>query len=525
MNFNPEINKTEEKLESFVEIKKTIKKGTFKNSYQITLVLKDPTKDVKPTSLTFKSNFKEGKEIEAEKRIWDSIDNFINKNDILKNHEFDSKKFCKASKAIHESSHPISNFFDQINPLSSNKKTIDFEAVYNFGNESEQIKPKNIFLESINSAVTRPLKSIIFPGAALIIKDIIIDSKRVEKATQQLLNLGGQQLNLKTPDGEVIDSMYMDTKGFKEYLEKYCDLIENENDDGTISQMMTLKPEYCERVIKTDPDKFTLMAPLPSPEVKEFLKTVEGLFSIVQDNLLHQEKQIRGLTIDLGRIPKTLLKKDADGSSPTVLIAGGAGMSYALFKEMAVTYLMRGINVMMVDYRGYGKSEGSPTDNKLKLDLETAYQYLIKEKHVENKQLLLHGYCLGGAPTTDLAARRPGVNIVLDRTFANFTDLVKERLPVIKSIVHRIMPIIINFNNAENVKKIEGKINFVFAEEDQVIPKSQNEKLVDNVPETSESHVMNVKGGHTEAWTKLYKAKKEFDLFLQGAELSRRLFG
>jgi alpha/beta superfamily hydrolase len=85
---------------------------------------------------------------------------------------------------------------------------------------------------------------------------------------------------------------------------------------------------------------------------------------------------------------------------------------------------MRGLDVMMVDFRGYGNNQGLPTAYKTKLDMETAYQYLAKEHGVKNKDLLLHGHCFGAAPATDLAARRKGISIIVDKSFSKFQNIV-----------------------------------------------------------------------------------------------------
>lgn len=201
-------------------------------------------------------------------------------------------------------------------------------------------------------------------------------------------------------------------------------------------------------------------------------------------------------------------------------------MSYAAYKGLAA-YLIRGINVMMVDFRGYGRSEGSPTDVRTKLDLDTAYQYLQTQYNIKNEDLIVHGHCLGGGPASDLAARRPGVNLILDRSFSDYREIARERFPVFQKLISAIMPSIVNYNNAENLRNVKGNVAIAMSVEDAVIPREQITKLIDNLPDSEPSkhyQLMHTTERHTGLWTDDAITAKQFDQFLNKTGLRGRLF-
>jgi pimeloyl-ACP methyl ester carboxylesterase len=198
-------------------------------------------------------------------------------------------------------------------------------------------------------------------------------------------------------------------------------------------------------------------------------------------------------------------------------------------------YALRGIDVLMVDFRGYGKSTGSPTETKVKLDLETAYQYLKKEKKLDNKNIILHGHCLAGAIASDLAARHPGVNLVLDRSFAEHREMIGPAMasgvsnPTLKKvclkiakIVKKILPSIVNFNTALNLEKVTGNVAIVKSLKDELVPDEQTDKLLEKMPDSGK--YLFFEGGHDSSWSSSPKTCKQFDSFLERANLMHKLF-
>jgi hypothetical protein len=78
---------------------------------------------------------------------------------------------------------------------------------------------------------------------------------------------------------------------------------------------------------------------------------------------------------------------------------------------------MIGVNVLAVDYRGYGKSEGKPDEAGVYKDADAAYDYLIKERHFHAEDIFIYGHSLGGAVAVNLASRRPCGGLIVQSSF------------------------------------------------------------------------------------------------------------
>ncbi len=88
------------------------------------------------------------------------------------------------------------------------------------------------------------------------------------------------------------------------------------------------------------------------------------------------------------------------------------------------TYRLRGFNVACFDYRGYGYSEGEPSESTLYADAEQVYDFLLREKGVSESRLALHGRSVGGGVAVELATRRDPAGLVLESTFTSVYNAI-----------------------------------------------------------------------------------------------------
>ncbi|MGK5595518.1 MAG: alpha/beta hydrolase [Parachlamydiaceae bacterium] len=360
-------------------------------------------------------------------------------------------------------------------------KNINYRAIYNYGEEAQQIlrrsRLKNLFLET----VTRPFKIFIFPAAS-IFSFIHLNKKRLNRAKSALLDIGGESLKLQSPNKIALDAMYLKADSFKEKLSEHFE-VEQDGAEGW------------------------------------FLSIKNG------DHSVEWAKKV-GLELDSQqRIPltnKMLQENPADSNSrarPAALICPGRDMSFPAYKSVAVSYLMRGIDVMLFDYPGVGKSKGTPTDYNTKLAAETCYQYLVEEKKLQNEDILVHGHSLGGGIASDLAARREGIHLFLDRSFTSFTRVSQDKFPLITPLIKLIGPKIANFNNSANLPKVRGAVAIGHGQKDKMIPKShiQNHHRVRQDGYSIAALIEH--GGNI-----IHQAAEAVDDFLEKAGLTRGLF-
>jgi uncharacterized protein len=139
--------------------------------------------------------------------------------------------------------------------------------------------------------------------------------------------------------------------------------------------------------------------------------------------------------------------------------AGNITHRYPQFHEI----LAAGSAILALDYRGYGKSHGRPTERGLYRDAEAAYDYLLKTG-VRPDQIIVHGESLGTAVAVDLAARRPCAAVVLEAPFPSAKDVAQTVVPMIGPMLIR------GFDSRAKIGRIYAPVLFIQGDRDEVIP-------------------------------------------------------
>ncbi len=84
-----------------------------------------------------------------------------------------------------------------------------------------------------------------------------------------------------------------------------------------------------------------------------------------------------------------------------------------------------GLSVLLFDYRGYGRSEGRPSEDGLYQDAMAAYDYLVVKRRIRPERIILFGRSLGGAVAGEVAAQRPIAGLILESTFPSVEAVAK----------------------------------------------------------------------------------------------------
>src|SRR5439155_9610288 len=106
------------------------------------------------------------------------------------------------------------------------------------------------------------------------------------------------------------------------------------------------------------------------------------------------------------------------------------------------------------DYRGYGKSEGVPTEEGLLRDAQAARRWLAQRTGVRESQMVLMGRSLGGAVAVHLAAEGGARGLILESTFSSLPDVAAEHLPWL--LPYWMMTQ--RFDSAEKIKRYQGPL-------------------------------------------------------------------
>jgi pimeloyl-ACP methyl ester carboxylesterase len=92
-----------------------------------------------------------------------------------------------------------------------------------------------------------------------------------------------------------------------------------------------------------------------------------------------------------------------------------------------------GINILIVGYRGYGHSEGIPSENGLEADGEAILKFALDHPLIDNHSMFLFGRSLGGAVSIQLAAKSDlFCGMILENTFTCISEMVDQIFPILK---------------------------------------------------------------------------------------------
>jgi pimeloyl-ACP methyl ester carboxylesterase len=150
-------------------------------------------------------------------------------------------------------------------------------------------------------------------------------------------------------------------------------------------------------------------------------------------------------------------------------------------------------NVLIFDYRGFGKSSGIITkEEDLYSDGEAAIKFLQEEKNLPVEKMILWGRSLGGGVATELVKRFPVSKLILESTFTNLDTLAIEKFPVARFLPHFLIKY--KFQNIEKIKSIKIPILILHSQEDEIIPYSHGEQLFQKANEPK--LFMKIKGSH-----------------------------
>jgi len=117
----------------------------------------------------------------------------------------------------------------------------------------------------------------------------------------------------------------------------------------------------------------------------------------------------------------------SDGAWPLVIFAHGNAERIDDNTDFARGYLSMGVAVLMPEYRGYGRSDGKPSQAALTSDFMAFYDLAAARQDIDAQRIVLHGRSLGGGVVAQLAAQKPTRGLILESTFTSVTDVAKSR--------------------------------------------------------------------------------------------------
>lgn len=174
--------------------------------------------------------------------------------------------------------------------------------------------------------------------------------------------------------------------------------------------------------------------------------------------------------------------------SPAVIFAHGNGELIDFWPDELKRFNHFGIGVMLLEYPGYGRSEGKPSQKNITETFNNAYNILIERKDVDPAKIILFGRSLGGGAVCTLAAERPSAALILMSTFTSARSFAKKYLA--PGFLVRDP-----FNNLTVVRNYPKPVLVFHGKFDEVIPYSHGMALCKSAPHAT---MITYESGHND---------------------------
>lgn len=172
-----------------------------------------------------------------------------------------------------------------------------------------------------------------------------------------------------------------------------------------------------------------------------------------------------------------------------VFLHGNAGNVSHRVDKILLLHRM-GVDVCIVDYHGYGKSGGSPSEQATYLDAEAAYDWLTQTRKIVPKRIIVWGESLGGGVATYIAAKREVGGLVLESTYTSLPDVGRSVFPFLPTKL--IMST--QYDSLARIKQVHAPVLSIHSPSDEVIPYRLGKRLFDAASEPKT--FIELKGDH-----------------------------
>lgn len=206
----------------------------------------------------------------------------------------------------------------------------------------------------------------------------------------------------------------------------------------------------------------------------------------------------------------------ADNAKFTVLFCHGNGGNMMHRLDSINIFHDLGLNCFIFDYRGYGGSEGKPSEEGTYLDAGAAYKWLIEEKNTPPENIIVFGRSLGGSIAAKLASEAKAGALVVESTFTSYADIGKKFYPYmpVRSFAR------FAYRTIDFIRNVNCPVMLIYSRNDEVVPFEFGQELCEAANEPKE--FVEIFGSHNDgflvsgdiykdAWTRWLRFLKKYE--------------
>lgn len=232
-------------------------------------------------------------------------------------------------------------------------------------------------------------------------------------------------------------------------------------------------------------------------------------------------RQVDATPADIGLAFDAVMLRTADGETlagwfipapaarGTLLYLHGNGGNIGHRLDQIEVFHRLGLNVFIIDYRGYGASSGKPSEQGTYQDALAAWNWLMQEKRVAPERIVLFGESLGGSIAAWLAARQPPAGLVIYASFTSVPEMAQALYPMFPA--SRLVRY--RYDTRAALGSVTCPLLILHSPEDEIIPFSHGQALLEAAREPK--RLVELRGGHNDAlWVSRDIFAREIGTFL-----------
>lgn len=150
--------------------------------------------------------------------------------------------------------------------------------------------------------------------------------------------------------------------------------------------------------------------------------------------------------------------------------------------------------IFIIDYRGYGKSDGSPSESGLYKDAQAAWDYLVTTRIITPDRIIIFGESLGGAIAIELATHVASAGLIVQSSFTSIADMAATVIPGFPSFLLRT-----KMNSIERIPRVRCAKLFIHSPADEVVPYRLGRRLFEAASEPKQFYEV-AGAGHNETY-------------------------
>jgi uncharacterized protein len=221
---------------------------------------------------------------------------------------------------------------------------------------------------------------------------------------------------------------------------------------------------------------------------------VMGLFATLQRKLIYYPERISvdEILVAPGGLDREIFFKASDGlrinalyrppksGRPTILFLHGNAGTLQLWKEMHQDLTKLDVGVLTIDYRGFGKSEGSPSEQGLYADARGALAFLENEG-IPVKDIIVFGKSIGTGPAVQMAIEKSLRGVILESPYSSIAAVARWLVKIPLDFLVKD-----KFESINKIAKINTHLLVIIAEADRLIPPQDSRLLFSKANEPKE---------------------------------------